>query len=778
MAEPSAHEILDTLEAELAERVHKQLSEWQRRLSPKGLDHALKTVAAINGLGKGPGVVDAWLAAVTPISQEVGEDALPELAAMAMALASKTSGAVIERMLQTAPIAARRLADSALFLQYLQFVNTMAAQVPRALRPMLDQLEMLLQQLTLGGLRRWANWGAQAYRTDYVSQQAYFSLSSRESLAMLQQERKGTLLVDTQRQLNMYLRALWGRDFFLRPTAGDHEHREGYLPYIEDFFIHLPDAYDAVMLADGSQVSAVARYRAAAAHAAAHLVYTREPMPAISRDPWLMAIMNVLEDARVETLAISRFPGLQPLWASMQVVAAGQSPKALLARLAHALIAPDQVSTDAAIERVRQQWLGLLPEVHAQPGNPAVLVPLVNQATQWLDGRSFQVRRDTPQSPYRDDNRYTWAVSALDLEKSLLMPPAKATQQRRHVGLMEFCNELEVETAGDDANEIWVLGTELFPYEDEGVSFNQMEGKPPLAEPAHYPEWDYLIGLERPSWVTVQERHPALGDIGLADGIVEQHRHLIHQIRNRLEAMAPQGVQRIRKLEDGDDIDINAAVANRIDVRQRRQPDPRIMMRQIRHHRDVCVLVLLDLSASTNDLVAGQDYSVLDLTRQASMLLAEAIGRLGDPFAIHGFCSDGRNEVNYWRFKDFTQPYNDLVKARMVGMKGELSTRMGAAIRHATRALAQQPNRKRLLLVITDGEPADVDERDPQYLRHDARKAVEAAARAGVDSFCLSLDRQADDYVSRIFGTNHYLVMDHVQRLPERLPLLYAALTR
>jgi nitric oxide reductase activation protein len=134
--------------------------------------------------------------------------------------------------------------------------------------------------------------------------------------------------------------------------------------------------------------------------------------------------------------------------------------------------------------------------------------------------------------------------------------------------------------------------------------------------------------------------------------------------------------------------------------------------------------------------------------------------------------------VQYWRFKDFAQPYNDLVKARIAGMKGDLSTRMGAAIRHATRALSQQPHQKRLLLVITDGEPADIDERDPQYLRHDARKAVEAAGRQGIGTFCLSLDRQADEYVSRIFGANHYLVMDHVQRLPERLPLLYAAITR
>jgi nitric oxide reductase activation protein len=158
--------------------------------------------------------------------------------------------------------------------------------------------------------------------------------------------------------------------------------------------------------------------------------------------------------------------------------------------------------------------------------------------------------------------------------------------------------------------------------------------------------------------------------------------------------------------------------------------------------------------------------------------LADAIQKVGDPFAIHGFCSDGRHDVNYWRFKDFDQPYDDLAKARLAGMQGQLSTRMGTAIRHATAALKAQRSSKKLLLVITDGEPADVDVRDPQYLRHDTKKAVEAAARNGVSTYCMSLDPRADQYVSRIFGERHYLVVDKVERLPEKLPVLYAGLTR
>ena len=111
-------------------------------------------------------------------------------------------------------------------------------------------------------------------------------------------------------------------------------------------------------------------------------------------------------------------------------------------------------------------------------------------------------------------------------------------------------------------------------------------------------------------------------------------------------------------------------------------------------------------------------------------------------------------------------------------MTGQLSTRMGAAIRHAGHHLKLQRSAKKLLIVITDGEPADIDVRDPQYLRYDTKKAVEEVAREGVTTYCMSLDPRADNYVSRIFGQKNYMVVDHVERLPEKLPLLYAGLTR
>ncbi|MHB1677380.1 MAG: VWA domain-containing protein [Sulfuriferula sp.] len=770
-------ELLEPLSAELQESLHAAWPDAGKVFSARGLDNYLKGAAALHSLGKGDSLVATWIEHAPMVAHEIGEDAVPGLVHTALGLASKTSGTVIELLLSTAPTAANRLGDEALFSAYLQFINTLLSQAPRGVRPLLENLELLFSQLTLGGLRRWALWGAHAHRTNYPEQASYFSLQSKESLAMLQKERKGTLFIDVQRRINMYLRALWARDFFMKPTSGDFETREGYRPFIEDYFLHLPDAYDDYDVGD-TKLPGLEMYRAAAVHSAAHLVYTREPISAEALNPWQMAVISVIEDARVETLAVRKFPGLKHLWAQLHTITSEQGNTAgdYLNRLARALLDDGYADADPWIVQGRM----LFQEAAQRLDNNQTSWDIgVQLAHEFMARRiPFNPRSDVLTAPYRDDNRYFWEFEEFDFGKAAAAGYDAPKQVRKHVSLMEFANEIDVETAGDDAEEIWVLDTELFPYEDMGISFNEMEGKEPVSEPYHYPEWDYQIQLERPAWVTVLEKRPKTGDLQLIDDITSQHKRTIGRLKFLLDALQPQGVTRIRKLEDGDEVDINAAIRAMIDLRMGQQPDPRIMMRSVRKVRDISVMVLLDLSESTNEKVAGHDYSVLDLQRQATVLLADAINKIGDPFAIHGFCSDGRHNVEYSRFKDFDQPYNEIPKSRLAGMSGQLSTRMGAAIRHAGHYLSLQKSSRKLLLVITDGEPADIDVRDPQYLRYDTKKAVEEVARSGVTTFCMSLDPRADQYVSRIFGARNYMVVDHVELLPEKLPVLYAGLTR
>jgi len=748
-----------------------------RVMSPAGLQEYMAGAKGLCQLGRGHDLVLSYLENTPAVVQECGEDILRDCLEAALKLSSMTSGEVIALLFSSLPSAARRLGDPELLRGYLTLIHQLSAKASRGLRPMLGHIDELLSKLTLSGLRRWANFGAEAYKRDLPNLVKYFNLETADSRKVLQKERRGTLFVDTQRKLNFYLRALWGRDFFLRPTAAD---TEAFKPYLESRVMHLPDALDAV-----GDVSGLELYRAQAAHLAAHMIYTAEPLSAEQLSPAQMFFIALIEDARIEYLAAKDFPGLGKLWGRLLALRPEAAPEhptmTILEALAHRLNDGSVPSGDAEADALADKFhAGIAANAERNQFAWDLGMELYHVFAERRDVPSLRIL-ETLRVPYRDDNRFCWAFDGYDWGAGDVEYLSVSQRQvRKYVSVMEMANEVDCELAGDDAQEIWVCADNFMPYEDAGEateSFNDMWGKEPVSDPYHYQEWDYQVQLYRPDWATVYERRATKGDPETVQRILLDHKPVTHRIKRIIDLLSPQGVQRMRNMEDGDEIDINAAIDAMVAIRMGEQPSSRITMRNVINNRDLAVTVLLDLSESTNEAMAGSEKTVLELTREAAALVATAINGVGDPFAIHGFASDGRHDVHYYRFKDFRQAFDDEAKARLDGMKGGLSTRMGAAMRHAGRHLLRQPERRKLLLLVTDGEPADIDERDPQHLRHDAKKAVEELYSKGVLSYCLTLDANADAYVKRIFGANNYTIVDHVDRLPEKLPSLFASLT-
>ena len=158
-------------------------------------------------------------------------------------------------------------------------------------------------------------------------------------------------------------------------------------------------------------------------------------------------------------------------------------------------------------------------------------------------------------------------------------------------------------------------------------------------------------------------------------------------------------------------------------------------------------------------------------------MLGWAVDKLGDELAIAGFSSNTRHEVRYQHIKGYSESWDDEVKGRLGAVEAGFSTRMGAALRHAATTLAQRKSDKKLLLVLTDGEPADIDVDDDRHLIEDTRKAVLELDQQGIYTHCINLDKKADEYIGDIFG-KQYTVIDNVDRLPEKLPQLFMALTK
>ncbi|MEI6318513.1 MAG: VWA domain-containing protein [Pseudomonadota bacterium] len=294
-----------------------------------------------------------------------------------------------------------------------------------------------------------------------------------------------------------------------------------------------------------------------------------------------------------------------------------------------------------------------------------------------------------------------------------------------------------------------------------------------------YPEWDYRENRYKVDWAWVAEKVLAESNPAEAQRLADRHAGTLKRLKKAIQSQKPTRPAPLTRQMDGDDLDLEATIRYVTERVAGRSPEARVYKRRAIRNRDVAVTLLADLSTSIMQTVADGNGRLVDTIRAGVMLFAESMEEVGDPYSIAGFCSKYRDNVNYYRIKDFDQPYDDQVRATVGGLSGRLATRMGAAIRHAVHRFEGVQTPRRLLLLLSDGRPEDYDDGgDRRYLHEDTRMAVKEAVNAGVHPFCITVDTLANQYLPQIFGRGHYLVLDDVGSLPAKLPEIYLRLRR
>jgi nitric oxide reductase activation protein len=247
---------------------------------------------------------------------------------------------------------------------------------------------------------------------------------------------------------------------------------------------------------------------------------------------------------------------------------------------------------------------------------------------------------------------------------------------------------------------------------------------------------------------------------------------LRRRVDRLVRAARPGRPRRLKQQPDGADLDIDAVLDAEIARAAGELPGERLYRGTALRARDLATVVLLDVSESTR--LGG----VLDTERLAVALLAEAMASLGDPFALLAFASDGRERVRLTRIKDFSEPFAAVAQARLAGVSPGLSTRLGAAMCHAGAELAHVRAFRRLVLVLTDAEPSDIDVSDPRDLIEDSRRAVLALRSRGIDAFAVVLGTGRAEAAARMFGRSGFATLRRLEDLPARLSDLYFRLSR
>lgn len=736
-------------------------------------------LAAVNDLarwGRGDAPPLALLKAWPAAASVLGASALTAVLALARSLQRSPNSHAIAPYLESLPALATRLRNRDALTEYHALLGEVAARTTaathgrHAMQPSATLVEFirtaprLLARVDIAALRQWANDGLRYHQNHPEQLGAYFRLQSPESRAAYQQRLGGTRLTDIERRLQLTLRALWPMpqcDLPIAPIAEpafadgsfSDERRASppTLPCIEGERYGLPEHYAAA--ADDGTVGpdGALRYRLALAHLAGHRAWSVAQV-ADNWSPMQRLAVECFEDARIDRLLTARWPGLlSPLLAlhpRPDEHACDERTQSCLRHrlviLSRALLDPAHGYRDATLRAFVARFEATCLAATATTRDAAALALQWVARTRRASDQAAAVHFTDTTVPWRDDNRHLWRyIEAGDEEEAFARTP----------------------TQSDDG------GIDTLP-------------------PRYYPEWDPVSQTLRPDWTAVYERLQPAGDGAQIDALLDRHQRLARQLARQLEALRAQDRQRQRYQASGSDLDLDIAVRAMVDRATGNTPDERIECQHRPLRRDVAVLLLLDLSESLNAPAGDGQRTRLALSQEAVALLAWAVDRLGDRLAIAGFHSNTRHDVRYYHIKGFSERWAAPAKARLAGVSAAWSTRMGAALRHAAHYLGSCRADKKLLLVLTDGEPADVDCADGHTLIEDARVAVRELAAAGIYCHCINLDASADapvvadshqpgtaGYVRTIFG-KRYTVVDRLERLPEALPKLFVALTR
>lgn len=344
-----------------------------------------------------------------------------------------------------------------------------------------------------------------------------------------------------------------------------------------------------------------------------------------------------------------------------------------------------------------------------------------------------------------------------------LQRPADRDQEKDPDDLADSLSELP------EARLVSVPGaaTEVLASEDPPPRRAVAQPGVPRAIGIAYPEWDFRIGAYHPAAAVVRELPVAAGDAEWVRTVRRRYAPEVERVRRRFERLRPRRV-RVGRAVEGEDVDIAAWTNAWADSRAGRGGEDRLYetVRPVR--RDIAISLLVDVSGSTDSWLAGSQR-IIDVEKEALLLVCEALDALGDRFAVTAFSGHGPEAVALYPVKRFEERYGDEIRCRIAGLEHDRYTRMGAALRHATALLCRETAYHRLLVLLTDGKPNDVDLYEGRYGIEDTRQAVAEARLQGLHPFCLTVDREAPAYLPRLFGAGGYTVLRRVPTLPQAL---------
>jgi nitric oxide reductase NorD protein len=547
----------------------------------------------------------------------------------------------------------------------------------------------------------------------------------------------------------------------------------------------------------------------------------RQALRELFPDPLLgMTIFDCVEDTRVDVKVLQRYPGIANAYRQVALRVLAERPRLAALPLREALVeglvqaglgatplsaAPESLQTALASAL---EHLSLVNDARATVEDSAEAALRIYQIAAALpnvvadndcchdhDHEHQQRQPDDEQTPDRLEE------SVKDPEEVPFKAPPEVEFRLQMDESLLARKEQEARTASQPPDELVESEADGPLQRDEPFCYL-------------YPEWDFRAGGFKDRWCRVRERIMEEGTSDFYTETLNEYRWLVSQVRARFEHFLPELFRKVTRRYDGEDVDLDQLVDRVVDLRAGAMPSEKIYWRRERTQRDVAVALLLDMSATTNEyvqleaaravrptLATAQSYSqylrqiasgidergkplrkrTIDIEKQATIVLLQALESIGDSYAVYAFSGSGRGSVEFHVIKDFTEPLSQRVARRVDGIAPAHATRMGAAIRHAVKKLEKVDAQTRLLFLVSDGRPYDRDygrdANDQDYAVNDTRQALHEAARRKIRPFCLTVDKEGADYMRAMCEDLPYEVVTRVEDLPISLLTAYPKIT-
>ncbi|MDH5510539.1 MAG: hypothetical protein OEZ32_09330 [Nitrospinota bacterium] len=654
----------------------------------------------------------------------------------------------------------------------------------------------ILGRLSIHALKDWVEKGLEVTGAHNEKGSSFFSLQSGGSRVAVDDLVKGLELRDAHIVLRSYAEALMGRTAQVRSSAIFYKN----MPGLGRFFavgdgsrIYLPNNLGEF---GDDKDSNFKLFKLMLTHEMAHIelgtfAADREKLLRLARfrdQALAYMVFEFLEDERVDAVMDLLYPGLAKDKSSIIASYAKQKktagdPVSLFEAVSFG-VEMDTGTEDpllpiliAARERVLAQGAGVDDALDEA-------IRAIEQFEQEVDLETRLARKSADRIFHRgviDFELVDKAATGLAAVKEAARIRLSSSEQEIPADILEEAFIRLEESEGVEPDKLlWQIAPTGERFDEVADHLRQIiddiENEKRFRVAVHYDEWDNGLEDYKKEWCRVREMDMPTAGMTFYTRTMKENYGLVSQLKRHFTLLRPDRVQRFFREERGDEVDYNALVESMVEKMAGITPSDRVYIRREKNLRDVSVAFLVDMSYSTSEeLPSGK--TIVDIEKTGIILMAEALEAIGDQWAVYGFSTNRRDRADFYVVRDFDQPYNDEVKMRFGAMEPMAQTRLGAVIRHANRLVARMNTRIRLLILISDGRPYDVDYGDAKYAVEDTRRALWEGKRKGVTSFCVTVDKKSRDYLPYMYGQSNYTVIDNIEALPIMMPLIYKRLT-